>query len=412
MPFVSILKAYHEKVGLLSLLHVRSFRALAFGEHAHLVFFQNSTNNLFQTSLAKADQISSFRAAWEKNFSPFSIFAEGGYSYLWRNTGLSFLSLNGGADYLQALSAKTALYLLFEGEGVLFRPDYADFNHTALRLSAAVKSYLHPTSIFKANAISEYRKYRYSLFDFVSQSLQITMDKFFESKTTLKAELSWGYKYFLHPVDVQSPAAGMTESGYSASGQGMTMGMGPVPGMGMGNSGGHGSYFISGPAQGGRGIQIASVTGLIAQGIGDDVGLRLMGTRQWTLSGENPFTSIVEFYGVENPTYDLFSWNGTSVNGLLTGEIPWDVEAKIGYTMSDKEFPGIESLGSTGTGMGATRKDKRRQFGVKLERKFSKISLFLAYSYIKNASNDAVFEWKGHSISGGLEWNLTFGKAK
>jgi hypothetical protein len=303
----------------------------------------------------------------------------------------------------------------------LFRPDYADFNYSALRFAAALKSYLRPTSIFKANATSEYRKYRYSLFDFASQSLQITMDKFFETKTTLKADLSWGYKYFLHPVNVQAPSAGMMESDNSGGGQGMTMmgtgsgagmGPGPLPGMGMGSSGGHGSYFISGPNQGGRGIQIASVTGLIAQGLGDDVGLRLTATRQWTLSGENPFTSIAEFYGVENPTYDLFSWNGTSVNGLLTVEIPWDVEVKIGYTISDKEFPGIESLGSTGAGLGATRKDKRRQFDVKVERKFSKISLFLAYSYIKNASNDALFEWKGHSISGGLEWNLAVGKAK
>lgn len=387
------------------------------GDTLALSFLHGSTNNLFQTSLAKADQLSSFRAAWEKNLSPFSLFAEGGYSYLWRNTGLSFLSLNGGADYLQALSDKTALYLLLEGEGVLFRPDYADFNYSALRFAAALKSYLRPTSIFKANVISEYREYRYSLFDFASQSLQITIDKFFETKTTLKADLSWGYKYFLHPVNVQAPAAGMTESDNSGGGQDMTMmgpgsgsGMGPVPGMG--SSGGHGSYFISGPSQGGRGIQIASVTGLIAQGLGDDVGLRLTGTRQWTLSGENPFTSIVEFYGVENPTYDLFSWNGSSVNGLLTVVIPWDVEAKIGYTMSDKKFPGIESLESTGNGMGVTREDRRRQLDVKLERKFSKISLFLAYSYIKNASNDALFEWKGHSISGGLEWNLAFGKAK
>jgi hypothetical protein len=34
----------------------------------------------------------------------FSLFAEGGYSYLWRNTGLSFLSLNGGAELMIFIS--------------------------------------------------------------------------------------------------------------------------------------------------------------------------------------------------------------------------------------------------------------------------------------------------------------------
>jgi hypothetical protein len=34
----------------------------------------------------------------------FSLFAEGGYSYLWRNTGLSFLSRNGGAELMIFIS--------------------------------------------------------------------------------------------------------------------------------------------------------------------------------------------------------------------------------------------------------------------------------------------------------------------
>jgi hypothetical protein len=380
-----------------------------------LSFYRHSTNNLFQNSLAEAEQISALQASWEKSLSPFSLFVDGGYSFLRRNPGLSYGSLIGGADYLLSMNEKTAFYLSLAGGGVLFRSGYSDFNYSDLRLSAAVKSYLRPTSIIKADAISEYRKYKVSLFDFVSQSLHVSLDKFFESKTTFKADMNWGYKYFLHPIDVQAPSSGMSGSD-SGMGGGMMSGTQPGTGMGtgpgMGSSMGHGIYFMPGTAQGGRGIQIISASGLIAQGLGDNLGIRVTGARQWTLSGENPFTSIAEFYGVENPTYDLFSWNGTILNGQVTAELPWNIGMKIGYTLSDKEFPGIESLGSTGTAAGMTRKDKRRQLELRLEKNFSKVSLFLLYSTIDNRSNDAFFAWKGYSISGGLEWNLAFGKSR
>ncbi len=70
--------------------------------------------------------------------------------------------------------------------------------------------------------------------------------------------------------------------------------------------------------------------------------------KQWVVTGENPFLSIEEFYLVQNPSADSFSWDGSQFTGRLTLNIPWDVEIKTGYTYSDKTYPGVESMGLDG----------------------------------------------------------------
>jgi hypothetical protein len=159
----------------------------------------------------------------------------------------------------------------------------------------------------------------------------------------------------------------------------------------------------------GQGLQMFSLTGLIAQGIGDRIGLRISGTRQWTLSGKNPFASIEEFYLVENPTYDVFAWNGTAVSAQLTIEAPWNTQLKIGYTKSSKEFPGIEAMNMEGVSLAVTRQDTRNQWEARLEKNFPSFSFYFSYSYVDNASNDPLFDWKGNFLSAGIGWNLAWG---
>ena len=126
--------------------------------------------------------------------------------------------------------------------------------------------------------------------------------------------------------------------------------------------------------------------------------------KQWTLSGEYPFTSVEEFYMVENPSYDRFSWTGYQLGSQLTVLIPWNIELKINYTIANKEFLGIESMNLDGEPLGVIRKDERRQF----EAKVSKFSLFFSYINIDNDSNDPFFDWQGNFFSAGIEWNMFF----
>jgi hypothetical protein len=81
---------------------------------------------------------------------------------------------------------------------------------------------------------------------------------------------------------------------------------------------------------------------------------------------------------------------------------------KIGYTLMDKKFPGIESLDLEGESLGIIRKDVRKQIEVRAEKNFPKMTVYLSYYHLNNRSNDPFFQWKGQFFSAGIEWNLNF----
>jgi len=365
-----------------------------------LSFYQNMTDNLFQNRFGESDQLSNMNFYMDKNISRFSLFTQGNYSYLFENPNLAYYVHDLGMDYLHPINEKSAFYFSLAGRGNFYRSDYRDFNYFSMNFFIAFKTYLSQTSIVKSNYSLEYKNYNSSFFDFASHAFSFSLDKYFPSKTTVKADVNWGYKYFLHPY-LSQEIISIDENQFFYGGKGRGH-----------HSGGMGSQFITRTDSQGQGIQVFSLTGLIAQGLGDIVGLRLSGMQQWTLSGKNPFTFVEEFYAVENPSYDRFSWEGYQISGQLTVLVPWNIQFKIGYTIADKEFPGIESLGLEGNSLGITRKDVKKQIEARVEKNFPKFSVFLSYFYINNSSNDPFFEWDGQFFSAGIEWNLFFGERK
>lgn len=368
-----------------------------FADSFSLSFSQNMTNNLFQNRYAEKDQLSTISYYLDKTLNKFSLYAEGSYSYLFENPNLTYYVQDAGIDYLYPLNEKSAFYFSLAGRGAFYRSDYSDFNYLSANLFAAFKSYLSQTSIFKSNYSFEYKNYRDSVYDFLSNTLMLSLDKYFQTKTTLKSEIDWGHKYFLHPY--------IFEGEIPIDGHRYFMGRK-----------GKGNPSIQGQDQyqtlthtTGQGIQVFSLSGLIAQGLGNNVGLQISGMQQWVISGQNPFFFIEEFYAVENPSYDKFSWDGFQLGSQLTFLLPWNIQMKLGYTVSEKEFPGIESLDLEGNPLGIKRKDKRNHIQVRTEKNFSRFSVILSYSYVNNSSNDLYFDWNGHFLSLGIEWNIPLG---
>jgi hypothetical protein len=332
-----------------------------------LSFFQNMTDNVFQNRYLEKDQLSSLNFYLDKDFSDISLFTEGNYVYLHENSGFSYYFHGVGLDYLHPANEKSAFYFALVGQGAFYRTDYDDFNYLSLNFLGSFKTYLSPTSILKSNYALEYKVYEYSLYDFISHFLDVSFDSYFQTRTTIKAELNWGYKNYLRSFP-------QTEEDQA--------------------------------------IQILAIKGLLAQGIGGRVGLNVSGTKQWTLSGGNPFSSVEEFYMVENPSYDMYSWQGYQISSELTILVPWNIELKMGYTRSEKEFPGIESMDLEGNPLGVIRQDTRAQFEARVEKNFPEFSLFFSYIYIDNHSNDSFFDWQGNFLTVGLEWNVFFGGKK
>ena len=367
-----------------------------------LSFMEHAAANVFQTRDPERDRISALDFTLTKDLSSITLIAGASADHFAWNPGLSFAGLNGGLDYLRPLGKRSGLYLSLTASATLFREDFRDFNNVAIEARGALKAYAGSSSIFRAGYAMEYRSYGNALFDFLSQELTASLDKFLPTNTTLKAGAGWGHKYFLHPFPAPEPSPEPAVSG-AQSGYGGPRARGPRGG----------GYFLDpGARSGGAGIHSLSLSGLVAQGLGTRVGISLAGSRQWIVSGKSPFSSSEEFYLAENPTFDTFSWDGGSLAGALTVHGPWDTELKMVYTVSEKTFPGIESMDLDGTALGTTRLDRRRQLEVRFEKPLRRLTLFLTYALIDNRSNDPLFTWKGPFAAAGIRWDLAFGGPK
>jgi len=381
------------------------------GATVYLTFNQHATQNLFQTRDAVADQISAFSLAVDHDISALTLLANVDYSAFHQTGGLSFLSAGLGFDYLVPAGDKSAFYFAAGAGGAFYGRDYEAFSTLGGNLTGAFKTYLAPSSILRLQWQGIYASYADSLFDFLSHAALLSIDKYFPTRTTLKADAEYGYKYFLHPF-VPEAVAPLTEPAATvALGAGGGWGGGAGSGSGGGSGwGGHeygGGYgFIPRPGTGSAGIGHVSASFLVAQGIGDVVGLSASAMRQWIVSGENPFMSIEEFYLVPNPSSDAFSWEGDQLTGRITLSLPGSVEIKAGYTYSDKTYPGVESMDLDGLPLGVIRNDVRHLFEARLEKNFRRFTVFLAYSHIDNASTDPLFEWSSGYVMGGFQWNL------
>ncbi|MBN2246903.1 MAG: hypothetical protein JW755_13780 [Candidatus Aminicenantes bacterium] len=358
---------------------------------------QNATDNLFQNKDAHADMVSLFGFSIDKDLSRTSLFAQGGYNSLWENPDAAHLGLEAGIDHFIPVNNQTALYLLLDGGGIFYRQEYSDFNHISLDFYTALKSYLTQTSIFKLDSASTYKNYNLPIFDSLSQSIHLSLDKYFQTKTTFQADLDWGYKYFLHPNLLNKVS---TDLEYPAS----------VMGRGKGYPKGKMFYQTNYSSdKRGQGIQVFSLSGTIAQGLGSSVGLRVSGTKKFMLSGENPFTYIEDYYMIENPSYDSYSWEGWQWEAAITAVLSWNIELKIGYNFFNRSFPGIDVLNEKGETMGEMREDIRRQIALQLKKDFRHFSVFLSYTGMTNSSNDIFFDWNGQFLSAGIEWNIFYG---
>jgi hypothetical protein len=372
-----------------------------------LYFNHGATDNLFQNAFAESDHLSSLGFSLDKDMGRISLFAEGSYSYLYENPNLTYFTQDLGLDHVWVLGEKSGLYFSLTGRGTFYRSDYNDFNYGAVNAYGAYKSYLSPTSIFKAEYSLTIRDYRLSQFDSYSHALDVKLDKYFQSRTTIQAALSWGHKFYFHPYPAETDLLPADSSTPSISGSDMGQGMGRGKRWGLMWS----SPTWTSPAsdQGGQGIQTLTLKGLIAQGIGDRIGIRFSGVRQWSISGLNPFSQVWEFYTVENPFYDRYAWDGHEWGVQLTVLAPWDAQLRLGYAFSHKEFPGIEVLDAEGLSTGLMRSDGRRRWEARLAKDFSRFALFLAIHRLDNSSNDPLFDWQGNFVAVGLEWNLFLG---
>lgn len=359
----------------------------------YLSFDQHFTSNLFQTAEGVADRVSGFSLSLDSGGPGLSWAGDLSYARFHENTGLSFFSGGLGFDYLKPSGRRSAWQLALNASGSLFGGEYGAFSSLGLDLDVAFKTYVSPSSILNLRWQGRGRAFRESLFDYLSQVLALSLDKYLRTGTTLKAGVGFGYKYFLHPF---LPSSEERQPGQPAGS--------------MGYRGGHGFLPRYSSAGGGAGIGYLSASGLVGQALGDRAGLTAFFEQRWTVTGGSPFQSVEEFYYVANPSLDDFSWEGWQAGGLLTLEVAWDIEMKMSYTFLDRNFPGVESMALDGNSLGITRADRRHFAAIRVEKAFRRFAVYLAAGHVDNRSTDPHFVWKSSYVQAGLEWNAPFGR--
>lgn len=388
-----------------------------------LSLFQGFTDNIFQNYLGVHDSISIISLEADKSIGHLSLFTQGNLSYVYQNSSLSYYTHQLGVDWVVPVAEKSAIYLALMGKGAWYRQEYQDFNHLALQGRLSWKSYLSPTSILLIDSGGEIRNYSVSIFDYFSSYFDLNIDKYWPSRTTLKVGLSWGWKHYPHPFLAElSPEMTSDMSWSSLSGSHLTsdvflpflsLASGPMFQHHHGGPGGYSGmmdYARPSPDGESESIQILSLSMVVAQGLGNRVGLNFSGQHQWIISGANPYQVLDEYYLVENPTYNRFAWAGSQLATYLTLLGPWNLEGKLGYTVSWKDYPGIQSFDLEGNPLEDERHDRRHEIQARLEKDFPKFPLYLSLQAVRNISNDPYFDWQGLFLSVGMNWNFFFGE--
>jgi len=155
-------------------------RCFRFGQGAAvtLMFRQHATQNLFQTSDAVAEQISTFSLAFNQDISALSLFANVDYSAFHQTGGLSYFAADLGLDYLVPAGAKSAFYFAAGGPGP-FTARNTGFQHARRKPDRGVQDLSAPSSILRVQWQGLYASYADSLFDFLSQVAVLSIDKYF-----------------------------------------------------------------------------------------------------------------------------------------------------------------------------------------------------------------------------------------
>jgi len=184
---------------ILSLTLILSLVGLSAASTIQFSLAHNATSNIFQSYQAYADQLTSAGLSFGGDSQGLALYGSMDLNYLYKYSGLSSFSGKLGADILAPAGSRSAFYFALEGEAVLFRSLYDYFNHSTIRFLANFKSYLTPSTIFRLDSESRLNNYKYAIFDYFSESLTMSINNFFKTRTTIMVEASYGYKLYFHP---------------------------------------------------------------------------------------------------------------------------------------------------------------------------------------------------------------------
>ncbi len=269
------------------------------------------------------------------------------------------------------------------------RQTYEYFDYTQLVGYLNVKHYLDYSEGILSRAGYRFRYRNYGTleeFSYAEHYAFVQVSKFFETKTTVVAELDLGNKNY---VSSNARAVNSTGMGGGMMGRGAFM-----------------SY--SSPST----TQLLGIV-RVAQGITSATGLSLQYLRRIDLSERTRFLTggVVDFQGDEELWDDPYGYQGNEYNATVTQLLPWDVSLRGSVDYLDKQYARAVFLPSdTDVPTGPIRSDKRWIGGIELKKKFdaawgfvNDVVVSMSYFNQQNKSNDLYYDFRSNTFSMGVQ---------
>lgn len=282
-------------------------------------------------------------------------------------------------------STKNNIYIGGYARFRIDKPVYEIYDNNNYYGFASIKYYLLPTILFRAKNTLGMRAYvNYTDYSYIENVLSLNISKFFQTRTTLQSGIDYFYKDYAEDqtYSVTSPSGLLTRT-----------------------------YVIDSPK-----VSQLLASFKIAQSVSNLTAVQVEYLYRSTLTGENRFAELDEFYFDEVLFDDHYSYSGQELSMSLKQFLPFQFIAVLSSYYQEKSYnhrPVYDLEGNELTEAG-TRQDYQNGFSIQLEKKFSgekipamkSLDLFLNYSYRKNHSNDPYYKAAVNFLMFGLETNI------
>ncbi|MBN2600700.1 MAG: hypothetical protein JXR87_01760 [Candidatus Marinimicrobia bacterium] len=247
---------------------------------------------------------------------------------------------------------------------------------------ASIKYYLFPTILFRAKNTLGMRTYvNYTDYSYFENVLSLNMSKFFQTRTTLQTGIDYFYKDYIEDqtYSVTSPSGLLTRT-----------------------------YVIDSPK-----VSQLLASFKIAQSVSNLTAVQAEYLFRNTISGENRFAELDEFYTDEVLFDDHYSYSGQEVSMSIKQFLPFQFIAVLSAYYQEKSYnhrPVYDLEGNELIEAG-TRQDYQNGISVQLEKKFSgenipvlkSLELYMNYLYRVNNSNDRYYDASSGFLSAGID---------
>lgn len=394
----------HTLIGSLILFLMTFWPQVTWGQFRTSVsLFSSYDDNPFRNSFQRPDYITTGVLSLEyiPNELSLRFFATGNLSmfkefsdrrYFSNTVGISYTKPF-GEDEENALYAGTSYFMRFNRASY----DYYDFSQFIGYVN--LKYYLDYSKglMSRAGYRLRYRDYKnLEEFSYLEHYGFVQISKFFESKTTVLAELDLGNKNYVLTLGSMFTAPG-------------SMNEGGMMGGWMNGRMNQNTRYIS--------YSRPSTTQLIgilrvAQSLTQTTGLSLQYLRRWDVSERTRFLSggAVDFQGDEELWDDPYGYQGNEYNITLTQHLPWEITARLSTDYLAKDYARRTFTATdTDTPTGPLRSDTRFVVGVDVRKSFGEalgffdgFTISLSYFYQRNKSNDPYYDFRNNSLNIGL----------